>query len=94
MKGKVKVVLDPKNNEGFEEGDILVTSMTRPEFVPLMKKALAVVTDEGGLTSHAAIVSRELGIPCLVGTKRATKMLEDGDEVEVDASHGVVTKLR
>jgi len=93
VRGRVKVVLDPKNGGSFTEGDILVTSMTRPEFVPLMKKALAVVTDEGGLTSHAAIVSRELGIPCLVGTKKATKVLRDGDEVEVDASHGVVTKL-
>ncbi len=71
-------------------GDILVTSMTSPDFLPAMKQAAAIVTDEGGITCHAAIVSRELGIPCLVGTKIATKVLKDGDMVEVNANHGVV----
>ena len=68
--------------------------MTRPEFVPLMKKALAVVTDEGGITCHAAIVSRELRIPCITGTKNATRILKDGDLIEVDADNGVVKIIK
>jgi len=67
-----------------------VTSMTRPEFVPLMKKAAGVVTDEGGISCHAAIISRELGIPCIIGTKTATRRLKDGDQVEVNADRGIV----
>ena len=67
--------------------------MTRPEFVPLMKKAGGIITNEGGITSHAAIISRELGIPCIIGTKIATKVLHDGDLVEVDADNGVVRIL-
>ena len=70
--------------------DILVSPMTRPDFVPAMKIAGAVVTDEGGVICYAAIISRELGIPCIVGTKIATKVLHDGDLVEVDADNGVV----
>lgn len=91
--GTVRVVLDPHGYKGFNKGDILVTSMTRPEFVPLMKQAGAVVTNEGGITCHAAIVSRELGIPCVIGTKIATRVLKDGDRVEVDADNGVVRIL-
>lgn len=72
------------------KGNILVAPTTSPELTPALKKASAVVTDEGGLGSHAAIVSREMGIPCIVGTKIATQVLEDGDEVEVDADEGVV----
>jgi pyruvate,water dikinase len=64
--------------------------MTRPEYVPLMRLALAIVTDEGGITCHAAIVSRELKKPCIIGTKIATQVLHDGDLVEVDADAGVV----
>ncbi|MEK9161625.1 MAG: PEP-utilizing enzyme, partial [Patescibacteria group bacterium] len=74
-------------------GEILVTGMTRPEFVPLMKIAAGIITDEGGVTCHAAIVSRELGIPCVIGTKIATQILHDGDLVEVDADKGVVRIL-
>lgn len=69
---------------------ILVTPMTRPEFLPFLKKAKAIVTDEGGLTCHAAIVARELQIPCIVGTKIATRILDNGDLVEVDAEQGVI----
>ncbi len=76
-----------------KKGYILVAPMTRPEFVPYMKNAMAIVTDEGGLTCHAAIVARELKIPCIVGTKIATRVLENGDEVEVDAIAGVVRKI-
>ncbi len=92
IKGKVKIIKDPVL-EPFQQGEILVTSMTRIEFVPLMKKALAIITDEGGIACHAAIVSRELGIPCLIGTKIATQVLKDGDLVEVDANKGIVRKL-
>ena len=91
--GKVRIVIDVKNAI-FNEGEILVTSMTRPEFVPLMKKAAGIITNEGGITSHAAIISRELGIPCIIGTKIATKVLHDGDLVEVDADKGVVRIIK
>lgn len=90
INGIVKIVLDAHNISGFNEGDILVTTMTSPEFVFVMKKAGAVITDTGGLTSHAAIVSRELKKVCIVGTKVATQVLKNGDEVEVDVEKGVV----
>ena len=77
----------------FQDGSVLVTGMTRPEFVPLMKRASAIITDEGGITCHAAIVSRELKKPCIIGTKIATQVLKDGDLVEVDADNGVVRIL-
>ena len=92
--GTVRIVLDPHDDKGFQQGDVLVTSMTRPEFVPIMKKAGAVVTDEGGITCHAAIVSRELNIPCVIGTKNATRLLKDGDMVEVDANNGIVRIIK
>ncbi len=92
VKGVARVVLNPRES-AFEEGEILVTSMTRPEFVPLMRKASAIVTNEGGMTCHAAIISRELNKPCIVGTKVATKVIKDGDLIEVDANHGVVRIL-
>lgn len=92
--GVVRVVLDPHDDKGFQDGDILVTSMTRPEFVPIMKRAGAVVTNEGGITCHAAIVSRELNIPCVIGTKIATQILNDGDAVEVDANNGIVKIIK
>lgn len=76
------------------EGDVLVTAMTTPDFVPAMRKAAAIVTDEGGITCHAAIVSRELNKPCIIGTKIATKVLKDGDKVEVDANKGIVKILK
>lgn len=78
----------------FKEGEILITSMTRPEFVPAMKKSAAIVTDEGGITCHAAIISRELKKPCITGTKIATKALKDGDLLDVNASHGIVKKAK
>ena len=68
--------------------------MTRPEMAIAMKKAAAIVTDEGGITSHAAVISRELRIPCIIGTKIATKVFKDGDIVEVDAEKGVVKKIK
>jgi Phosphoenolpyruvate synthase/pyruvate phosphate dikinase len=94
VRGKVRIVLNVNSDHGFTDGEILVTGMTRPEFVPLMKKAAGIVTDEGGITCHAAIVSRELKIPCITGTKIATQILKDGDLVEVDAEKGVVKILQ
>jgi len=92
-KGKVKIVEVPKDMNKMEVGDILVSETTYPSLVPAMKKAAAIVTNAGGLTCHAAIVSRELGIPCVVGTKIANKVLKDGDMVEVNANEGKVVKL-
>jgi phosphohistidine swiveling domain-containing protein len=92
-RGRVKKILKIHDMANMEKGDILVSSMTRPEMAPVMKLAAAIVTDEGGVTSHAAIVSREMGIPCIIGTKIATRILKDGDLVEVDADKGVVRIL-
>ncbi|MFH0836409.1 MAG: phosphoenolpyruvate synthase, partial [Candidatus Micrarchaeota archaeon] len=88
--GVVRLVSDLKELYKVKQGDIMVTQMTTPDFVPAMKRAAGIVTDEGGSTCHAAIVSRELGIPCIVGTRKATAMLEEGESVTVDAVHGVV----
>jgi phosphohistidine swiveling domain-containing protein len=92
IQGRVKIVADPAKQIKFNQGDILVAPMTSPEYIFLMKKARAIITDTGGLTSHAAVVSRELNIPCIVGTKIATKIFKDGDLVEVDADKGIVKK--
>ena len=89
--GQAKVCLSLEDaKELMKEGDILVTTMTNPDWVPYMRIASAIVTDEGGMTCHAAIVSRELGIPCIVGTKDATKKLRTGQYYTVDAKAGVV----
>lgn len=88
--GKVKLIKDINEIARVEDGDILVTVMTNPDMVPAMRKAAAVVTDEGGRTCHAAIVSRELGIPCIVGSKNGSKALKEGQMVTVDATRGVV----
>jgi len=92
--GKARVLLDIKDAKEFKKGEILVTRMTDPDWVPVMKVASAIITDEGGITSHAAIVSRELGIPAIVGTKDATKLLRTGQEITVDATRGVVYEGR
>jgi phosphohistidine swiveling domain-containing protein len=94
IKGIVKIIfsLDQKNE--FKQGQILVSSMTRSEFLPIIKKSKAIITDEGGITCHAAIISRELKIPCVIGTKIATQVLHDGDLVEVDANQGIVKILK
>jgi pyruvate,water dikinase len=94
VKGIVRVVMDAHNPGEFNEGDILVTGMTRPDFLSLMKKAAAFVTDEGGVTCHAAIVARELKKPCIIGTKFASKVLKSGDTVEVDANNGVIKIIK
>lgn len=92
--GVVHVIDDPKDIDQFKQGEVLVTLMTSPDWVPAMKKAAAIITDNGGMTCHAAIVSREMQIPCIVGTKSktvaATDTFKDGDVVTVDAKNGVV----
>ena len=90
VSGRVRKLLYKDQINKLKEGEVLVTEMTAPDFLPAIKKSVAIVTDEGGITCHAAIVSRELGKPCIIGTKIATKVLKDGDEVEVDADNGVV----
>jgi pyruvate,water dikinase len=88
--GKVHLIPSVEHVSEFKVGEILVTEMTAPDWVPAMKKAKAIVADSGGMTCHAAIVSRELGIPCIVGSKTGTKVLATGMEVTVDAKRGVV----
>jgi len=92
--GPVCLILSKADAKKMKKGDILVTPMTNPDLVPIMKLAAAIVTDEGGLTCHAAIASRELKVSCVVGTKIATTILKDGDMVEVDANNGIVTILK
>ena len=94
VRGIARVVLNSKDFHKFDAGDILVTTMTSVDFVPIMEKAAAFVTNEGGITSHASIVAREMNKPCIIGTKIATQVLKDGDDVEVDAERGVVRILR
>jgi phosphohistidine swiveling domain-containing protein len=89
--GTARIILNQADFSKFQKGDVLVASMTRPEYVPLMKIASAIITDEGGITCHAAIVSRELGVPCIIGTQVATRLLKDGDLVDVNANHGLIT---
>ena len=93
ISGKVCIVIDV-HKDNFEPETILVTTMTRPEFMPLMRKAKAVITDEGGVTCHAAIVSRELGIPCIIGTKNATRVLKNVDFVKMNLKTGLVTAIK
>jgi len=88
--GPVKIILDPAHIERVKKGDVLVAEMTTPDFVPAMKRAVAIVTNRGGRTAHAAIVSRELGIPCVVGAEDATTVLTDGQVITVDGSAGKV----
>lgn len=93
-KGRVKIINDPKELNKMNEGDILVSHMTDPEIVIAMKKSSAIVTDLGGITCHAAIISRELGKPCVIGTKIATRVLKDNDLIEVEADNGIVRILK
>ena len=88
--GRVKIVRKLSELSKVEEGDVLVAKMTTPDYMLAIHKAVAIVTDEGGVTCHAAIVSREFNLPCIVGTRNGTQVLSDGDIVEVDADNGVV----
>ncbi len=89
-RGRAKIIFSEDDFGKVEDGDIIVTSMTRPEFMPILRKAAAFVTDEGGVTCHAAIVAREMKKPCVISTKQATRMFKDGDIIEVDADAGTV----
>ena len=91
-RGKVRIINTSAEMHKMQKGDILVSAATMPDLVPAMKKAAAIITNEGGIMCHAAIVSRELGIPCIVGVRNANKILKDGDEVEVDAAKGTIKK--
>ncbi len=93
VRGRVRVIFDPLKVKDYQEGSILVTGMTRPEYLHLIKKSAAIITDAGGMLSHAAITARELKIPTIVGTEIATKVLKNGDMVEVDADKGIVKIL-
>jgi phosphohistidine swiveling domain-containing protein/DNA-binding Lrp family transcriptional regulator len=93
IRGKARVLEDASRISELKEGEILVTYMTTIEFIPAFRKAAAVVTDEGGMSCHAAIISREFKLPCVVGTKVATRVLKTGDEIEVDATNGAVRIL-
>jgi pyruvate, water dikinase len=88
--GRVRVLRTPSEGAQLEPGEILVAPMTNPDWVPVIRRAAALVTDSGGMTCHAAIVSRELGVPCVVGTRQGTELLRDGLLVTVDADHGVL----
>jgi len=92
--GIVRIITSGRDLDKVRQGDIMVTKMTMPDMVPGMKRAGAIVTDEGGMACHAAIVSRELGCPAVVGTKKATSVLKDGMEITVDGSKGMVYEGR
>lgn len=88
--GPVVIIRSPKEIGKIAKGDVLVAPMTSPDFVPAMKKAVAIITDRGGITSHASIVSREIGVPCIVGTKNATKVLKEGAVITVNGQEGTI----
>lgn len=94
IRANAMIIKSHEQISSFKEGWILVTQMTNPTYLPAMKKSKAIITDEGGLLCHAAIISRELGIPCIIGTKIATQVLKDGQLVEVDADKGVVRIIK
>jgi len=93
IRGKARVLEDASKIPEFKEGEIIVTYMTTMEFTPIFRKTKAVVTDEGGMSCHAAIISREFKVPCIVGSKVATRVVKTGDKIEVDANKGVVKIL-
>ena len=94
VSGPARIIFSAEDVSKMKPGDILVSPMTTPEIVPAMKLASAIVTDTGGITCHAAIVSRELNKPCLIGTHHATRVFKDGDSIEVDATNGMVRKVK
>ncbi|MFA6514473.1 MAG: PEP-utilizing enzyme [Patescibacteria group bacterium] len=93
-RGRVRLIMGAQDFKKFKTGEILVAHYTSPSFMMVMKKAAAIITNEGGITSHAAIVSRELKKPCVVGAKIATKVLHNGDMVEVDADKGIIKRVK
>lgn len=93
-RSKIRIVKAGKNDDSFQEGEILVTEITDPTMVLMMNQASGIVCDIGGMTSHPSILSRELGIPCVVNTKEATKKLKTGQEVEIDGTTGEIFLVR
>ncbi|MFA5987296.1 MAG: PEP-utilizing enzyme [Candidatus Paceibacterota bacterium] len=93
-RGKVKVIKDSREFSKMEDGNILVVANTSPDYMSILSKAAAIVAEEGGITAHVSVVSREFGIPCIVGVKRITEILKDGDTVEVDANNGVARLVK
>lgn len=91
--GKVRIIHNASDTNKFQKGEILVAKMTDPTMVIMMAKAAAIVTDTGGVTCHAAIVSREMGIPCVVATKNATQILKDGQEIVINGDEGRIFLL-
>jgi len=94
VKGRAKVVFELSELNKVQKGDILVTPMTTPEMIPVLKKTSAIITDEGGITCHAAIVSREIKVPCVIGTVNATRVISDNDLLEVDADKGNIKIIK
>ncbi|MBU1854962.1 MAG: phosphoenolpyruvate synthase, partial [Nanoarchaeota archaeon] len=94
VKGFVKVVFKENDLSKIEKNDVLVMSMTFTNSVKVLTKVAAIITDEGGILSHAAIISREIKKPCIIGTKIATQVLKDGDFVEVDANKGIIKIIK
>jgi len=92
-RGKAVIILNENDLARVQPGDVLITTMTKPQYIIAMQKAGAFVTDSGGITCHAAIIAREMEKPCVVGTNMATQVLKDGDMVEVDANEGTVKKV-
>jgi len=93
VKGRVKIIIKKKDLDKIKIGEIIVTPMTELDYIPFLRRVKAIITDEGGITCHAAIVAREMKKPCIIATKIATKVLKDGDRIEVDANKGIVRKL-
>jgi len=93
VKGHAKIILSPADFGKFNKGDIIVAPNTSPDYVPLMKKAAAIIAEEGGLTAHASVVSRELGVPCIVGITRASTIFKDNEMLEVDANKGIIKRI-
>ena len=92
-RGEAKLIFDLEDMGKVKKGDIIISPMTRPELMSVILKASGIITDFGGILSHAAIVSREFGIPCIVGTEKATRVFKDGDLIELNAYDGVARKI-
>lgn len=92
--GTARVLMNPTESYKVKHGDIVVTSMTSPDFMQAVRRCAGIVTNEGGITCHAAIIARELNIPCIIGTKIATQVISDGDQIEVDADRGIINIIR
>lgn len=94
VRGRAVLIFKPQDYHKIKQDDIIVTTMTKPDIVPLLKKAKGIITNDGGSLSHASIISRELKIPCIVGTMHATDIIQDGETLELDASRGIINRLK